>query len=451
MTINALKLRFQDLLDQNDIATSTALLDSIPTADAATLLNGTALYIAWELISTLNIERQAAIFGHLRPAMQAELARLMTRKQLALLFEKMEHDSRADLYNKLSETERAALLPVIAHVEREDIRLLASYAEGTVGSVMTSSYVALRADQTVAQALDTIRLEAPDLETIYQSYVLDSERHLVGTLSLRDLLLAEPNKSIAQIMVTEVIHARAQEPRENAMRQIAHYDLIALPVIDEAGKMVGIVTHDDALDVTRDEDTEDQLKLGAVGNLAGSFKDATITALYRNRVGWLVLLVFGNLFSGAGIAHFEDLIESMVSLVFFLPLLIASGGNAGSQSATLMVRALAMGDVETKDWVRMLAKELLVALLLGLSTALAVSFIGYFRSGYEVVLVVSLTMVTIVMVGSIIGILLPFVLTRFKLDPATASGPLITSICDGVGVLIYFNIANLLLNTPMSS
>ncbi|MBP6018410.1 MAG: magnesium transporter [Burkholderiaceae bacterium] len=427
---------------------NTTLLNEVPAVDVADLLNATPLNAAWKLLAALSTNRKASVFGHLRPAMQADMARLMSRKDLALLFEEMEHDERADLYKRLSESERQALLPGIAHAEREDIRLLASYPEGTVGSVMTSAYVTLRADQTVAQALDTIRLEAPDKETIYQAYVLDVGRHLVGAISLRDLILAAPSAVVEDIMVQEVIQSQANAPRTEATRQIAHYDLIAVPVVNEAGQMVGIVMHDDALDVTEEESTEDQLRLGAVGRLAVSLKDASIGALYRTRVGWLVILVFGNIFSGAGIAHFESLIESMVALVFFLPLLVDSGGNAGSQSATLMVRALATGEIVAKDWVQMLGKEILVALLLGLSMAFAVSLIGFVRAGPEVALIVSITMVLIVIVGSVIGMLLPFLLTRFKLDPASASAPLITSICDGVGVLIYFNIANLMLVLP---
>ena len=322
------------------------------------------------------------------------------------------------------------------------------YEAGTVGSIMTSAYLVLGAAQTIAEALQTIRIEAPSMTTIYQAYVLDSNQRLVGAVSLRDLLLADPAMKIEQIMATEVVYSNAQAPRTEATQQIAEYDLVAVPVVDEEGRMVGIVTHDDALDVTEEESTEDQLKLGAVAGIALSLKDASITALYRTRVGWLLVLVFANIFSGAGIAHFEDLIESMVVLVFFLPLLVDSGGNAGSQSATLMVRALATGKVVAKDWLQMLGKEFLVSLLLGISMAIAVSMIGYFRGGMDIALIVSLTMVTIVIVGSVIGMSLPFLLTRFKMDPASASAPLVTSICDGVGVLIYFNIASAFLIVP---
>lgn len=448
MVIDTLTLRLQSHLHQKEYAAAADLLNAVPAADAASLLKKIPSKAAWKLLSGSSISRKASVFGHLRPALQSEMARLMSREDLALLFEEMEHDVRADLYNQLSESERQALLPGLAHAEREDVRLLASYPEGTVGSVMTSAYVTLGAKQTVAQALDTIRLEAPDKETIYQTYVLDQTRHLVGTVSLRDLILAEPTVMIEDIMVKDVIQSEAQAPRTTATQKIAHYDLLAVPVVNEAGQMVGIVTHDDALDVTQEESTEDQFKLGAVGRLAASLKEASIWALYRTRVGWLVVLVFGNIFSGAGIAHFENLIESMVSLVFFLPLLIDSGGNAGSQSATLMVRSLATGDVLAKDWIQMLGKEIIVALLLGLSMALAVSSISFLRAGPDVAIVVSITMVIIVIVGSVIGMLLPFILTRLKFDPASASAPLITSICDGVGVLIYFNVASMVLKLP---
>lgn len=310
------------------------------------------------------------------------------------------------------------------------------YDSDSVGSIMKSSYLVLGAVQTVAEALATIRSEADNLETIYQAYVLESNRLLVGAVSLRDLILADPQTRIEQIMVKELIFSQADAPRTDAAHKIAFYNLLAVPVVNETGQMVGIVTHDDALDVTEEENTEDQLKLGAVGDIGLSLKDATIGALYRTRVGWLVILVFGNIFSGAGIAHFENLIESMVALVFFLPLLVDSGGNAGSQSATLMVRALATGKVVAKDWLQMLGKEFSVSLLLGISMAVAVSFVGFFRAGPEIAVIVSVTMIVIVVVGSVIGMLLPFILTRFNLDPASASAPLVTSICDGVGVLI---------------
>lgn len=224
--------------------------------------------------------------------------------------------------------------------------------------------------------------------------------------------------------------------------------MIALPVVDAEKRLVGIITYDDAMDVMEAEATEDFQRLGTVSNLGSSVATATVAMLYRARIGWLMLLVFGNIFSGAGIAYFEDTIAAHLALMFFLPILIASGGNAGSLSATLMVRALATGDIRITDWGRVLGRELVVAVMLGLSMAAAIAFIGAFRGGRDIAIVISFSMVLIVIVGSMIGMLLPFILSRFQLDPATASTPLVTSIADATGVLIYFSIAKALLPVP---
>ena len=326
---------------------------------------------------------------------------------------------------------------------------VATYPTQRVDAVMSASFMVLKADISVKDALDQIRLDAPVKDTIYFAYILDERGGLRGTVSLRDLILAQPETKIEAVMTTQVVSCSIFDEATEAVRLISAYDLLAVPVLDRHERMVGIVTYDEALDVTEEESTEDQLKLGGVGKLMGSIKDSTISRLYKMRVGWLVLLVFGNVFSGAGIAHFEDLIASMVALVFFLPLLVDSGGNAGSQSATLVVRALATGEVKRRDWLQMLGKECTVALLLGLTMAAAVASIGWWRGGPEIAAVVAATMVLIVLVGSVIGLLLPFLFNRLNLDPAAASAPLITSICDATGVLIYFSIADAFLVIPV--
>lgn len=250
-------------------------------------------------------------------------------------------------------------------------------------------------------------------------------------------------------MVSEVVFASVETPQEEVSRLIAHYDLLALPVINGGDRLVGIVTYDDAMDVAAEEATEDMHKGVSVGKLEGSLRSVSLFELYRKRVVWLVLLVFANIFSGAGIAYFEETIEAYIALVFFLPLLVDSGGNAGSQAATLMVRGMATGDVRNRDWAKLLGREVGVALALGLTMALAVSVVGIFRAGSEIALVVALSMVLIVTVGSLIGMILPFILQRFKLDPATASAPLVTSIADASGVLIYFALATAILGLPV--
>lgn len=383
----------------------------------------------------------AALFGYLDPELQMALVVSLDRSRLAGLFDSMRHDERADLYKRLTLQQRDVFLPALAQAEREDIHRLASYPESTTGAVMTSDYAVLLPQWSAAVAVEHLRSIAPDTETIYQSYVIDAERRLLGVVSLRDLIVAEPLKRIDSFMQRDPTTVQADAPREEASRLIAHYDIVALPVLNAQQQLVGIVTYDDAMDVAEDVATRDFSKSAAVSRLGVGLKNAGINLLYRKRVFWLVLLVFGNLFSGAGMAFYEEVIAANIALVFFLPLLIDSGGNAGSQSATLMVRALGTGDVRPSDWTGMLAREFAVAGLLGATMSAAVALLGYWRGGWEIALVVAITMQLVVVAGSVIGMLLPFLLSRFKLDPAAASAPLITSIADFAGVMIYFAVA----------
>lgn len=418
-----------------------AFILSEHVVDLAHFISGLELNAAWKVLDILPVEEQAKVFGYLNPECQVGLASLAKRDRMPAIITAMDADDRADLFNNLSEAQRDALIPALSQAEREDIRRLSSYEEGTAGAIMTSDYAVLTAELTVRQALDKLRLEAPDKETIYRAYVIDDQRRLIGSVRLRELILKEPETRIVDAMQGHPIAVTVDDHQEEVAQKIARYDVLALPVVDGEGRLVGIVTHDDAIDVLQEEATEDFHRVGTVGKLTVNVRDAGIALLYRKRIVWLVLLVFANIFSGAGIAYYEDTIAAYVALVFFLPLLIDSGGNAGSQSATLMVRALATGDVVMKDWGRMFVREVTIALLLGLTMAVAVSLIGIYRGGPEIAMVVSMTMVLVVLAGSLIGLSLPFILSRLNFDPATASAPLITSISDIVGVLIYFSIA----------
>ena len=386
------------------------------------------------------------LLGYLEPEHQTRLIAGMERTEMIRLFRAMDADDQADLLQRLPTGAREHVLPALAQAERDALLRLAAYDEGTVGAEMTSEYVILHPDRSAREAIEEIRRQAPDKETIYQAYVVDAERRLIGTVSLRELIVAPGEARVENLMKREVVYARAEAPRKVASELIARYDLIAVPVINGGDRLVGIVTYDDAMDVDVEETTDLFHKAGGgLGHLGASLREASVQLLYRKRVFWLVLLVFGNIFSGAGIAAFEDTIAAHIALVFFLPLLIDSGGNAGSQAATLMVRALATGEARMADWRRMLGKEVAVAALLGLTMAVAVSLLGLVRGGPEIALVVALSMVIIVIVGSTIGMSIPFALSRLKRGPATASAPLITSIADASGVLIYFAIATLVL------
>ncbi|MEE1675726.1 magnesium transporter [Agarivorans aestuarii] len=428
-----------------DKLTLRSTLDEYHFADIGQALAEFEPKEALPLISMFSLGDRAKVFSYLPPYLQADVAGLMKRHKLAALFSRMDADERADLYNDLDEEQRAMVLPGLAQAEREDLRKLSSYAEGTAGAIMTSDYATLKEHWLVSRALKQLRLEAPDKETIYQTYVIDGQRRLLGTVSLRELILASPDTQVRELMRTEVVSVTVDESQEQAAKQIRHYDLLALPVVDEVQKLVGIVTYDDAMDAAVEEATEDAQKSASVGKLDETVDRVSIWELYRKRVMWLVLLVFGAMFSGAGIAHFEDTIASHVALVFFLPLLIGSGGNAGSQAAALMVRALATGEVDKNDWSKLFARELLVGLALGLTMAAAVYSVGVFRGGPDVAMIVSMSMIIIVLVGSLVGLSLPFLLNKMKMDPATASGPLVATIADVSGVLVYFGLASVVL------
>lgn len=433
-------------LQADDLDTVRTALSGVLAVDLADTLERLPSSARATVLPLIPGEERAQAFGYLPLELQTSLVAKMPRNKVVELLGLMSSDERVDLYNTLPADRRERLLPALAHAEREDIRRLASYPADSVGAIMTSEYAALTATLSADEAIAELRRIAPDTETIYNAYVIDPQRRLMGVVSLRRLILADPDMPLSELMIRNPITVPVDSDQEEAARRIARYDFIALPVVDGDGRIVGIVTADDAMDVAAAEATEDFHKAGgSLGSLTVSMKNASVGLLYRQRVHWLVILVFANLFSGAGIAHFEDLIATNMALVFFLPLLIASGGNAGAQSATLMVRALATGDVALRDWSAMLGREVAVALLLGLTMALAVSAIGIFRGGPPIALVVAIAMLLIVMVGSVMGMSLPFLLSRFRADPASASSPLITSLADGIGILIYFGIATWLL------
>lgn len=432
-------------MDKQDTVAIEALVIEFQPADLAEFLHDEEVDICLKLLAHLDIEERAEVFGYLPLNTQFEVSEQMTVEGLAQLLNCMDSDERADLFNLMEEDRQTAVLKLMAKEEREDLRRMASYEEETVGAIMTSDYASVPVTDTVVQALDKIRKTAPDAETIYQIYVLDKLHRLVGTVSLRELIVSRPTALVSDLMETDLITMFPDQDQEEASKLISRYDLLALPVIDNQHRLVGIVTYDDAMDVAEAEATEDILKGGSVSGLEGSIKDASKFMLYRKRIFWLLLLVFANIFTAAGIAIYEDTIAKYAVLVFFMPLLIGSAGNAGSQASTLMVRALGTGDVVMSDWVKLFGREIIIALALGLTMAFAVAFIGYFRGGYDIALIVALSMVAVVMMGSLLGMSLPFILKRTGVDPATASAPLVATIADAAGILVYFGIATAIL------
>jgi magnesium transporter len=365
----------------------------------------------------------------------------------------MSHDERADLVNRLDEDVMDPVLPFLAQAERDDIRRLASYQPGTAGAVMTTDYVTLPPHITVREALERVRHEAPDRETIYYCYVVDHHRRLIGFVSLKRLILSRRTAAIENIMQRDVIFARLDEDQETAARQIDKYDLIAIPVVDAEDRLVGIITHDDAMDVLRQEQTEDILAFGGVSRDSGANEETywqgRIDESVRRRIGWLLLLFVGGTITRYIIHLFNWVDDRFPTIEFdtFIPLLIGTGGNAGSQTVGTIIRGLALGEIHGRDTARVLGREVLTGLFLGgLLGSLGFLFV-WLVLGHSAVfgLVIAVSIVGICVWANGVGALVPLLANRFDIDPALVSAPLISTLVDATGLVIFYSVAIVLL------
>jgi magnesium transporter len=330
----------------------------------------------WRFLRTSSIEHQAAIFPYFPLEMQQEMVEGAGREQMAHLIEEMAPDDRADLLRRLPAPVRDNLLRLVDEADRRDIAKLIQYPENSAGALMTTDYAWLPGNITVEEALERLRLQAPDKETIYYVYIVDEHRHLIGVVSLRDLIMASRRAILSDLMERRVFSVRDTEDRERVAREFAEYDLLAMPVVDADGRLVGIITSDDVVDVVVEEATEDVHRMGAVSPLEDDYLQTSFVRLWRNRAFWLACLFGAELFTFTALSHFEDAIAEVVVLSLFVPLCISTGGNSGSQAATLITRALALGQIGTRDWVRVLRHEVAMGLVLGLTLGV----IGFVRA-----------------------------------------------------------------------
>ncbi len=410
------------------------IIEELSDEDDTVLFRLLPREIAKETFQNLTYEKQEQIIHSLAQNVN----------KLTDLLNDLDPDDRTAFFEELPGQVAQRLLQLLSLEERRVATKLLGYPEDSIGRLMTPEFVAVKPYFTIRQTLEHIRVYGRNSETLSVIYVVNDNWKLIDDIRISEILLAPEEAKVEDVMDDRFIALNALDDQEVAVRVFLDHDRVALPVVDTEGLLLGIVTVDDVMDVAEEETTEDFHKFGSFQDAIINPLKAKVGLLYKKRILWLTALVFMNVFSGAAIAHFENVITAAVSLLFFLPLLIGSSGNAGAQSATLMIRSLAVGDVDMKDWLRLLGKEVLVSLLLGITMAIGVSLIASFRAP-DIILVVSLTMVLTVMVGSLIGLLLPFVFTKFKLDPAAASAPLITSIADITGVCIYFSIASMVL------
>lgn len=449
MSDNAHKVELLGLLRLDTSDAVRSKLEEMPVQDIAAVVGEATPAQQLQILHALPDERRTDTFSYLGHGLQRTLLERLEADEARRILHELVPDDRTALLESLDPESLENLLKLMGPEDLKQSLKLLGYPEESIGRLMTTRFVSVRPQWAVTRALDHIRHEADRGETVNHIFVTDDRGKLLDVLKLKDFILARQNAEVETLLDHEVISAEASADREQAVRIIQHYDINTLAVTDRHGVLLGIVTVDDVMDVAEKETTEDFHKMGSVGVTVTSLREASPLLLYRKRIGWLMILILVNLFSGAAIAYFENAIETVMMLIFFLPVVIASGGNAGSQAATLMVRALATGDVQMRDWFRMWGKELVVALALGLTIGLVVSMVGLWHGGRGIALVLATSLTAVVVVGSMLGMLLPFILTRFRMDPATASTPLITSVADVAGILIYFSVAAVLLHLPL--
>ena len=366
------------LEEKNEEGMRVFLEELHPATVAETLTGDLDVEQVWQFLSHTSLRQQAAIFEYFPADWQVKMVEGAGKERMARLIEQMSHDDRVDLLRRLAPPVAESLLRLVDEADRRDIANLVRQDQNTAGGLMTTDYAWVPPELAATEALDRLRLQAPSSETIYYIYVLDEERRLLGVLSLRDLILAPRHALIRDLMETTPVAVRATDDREVVAKEIAQYDLIAIPVVDEQNRMVGIVTYDDVIDVVVQEATEDVHRMGAVGPLAENYLQANFLTVWRKRAFWLACLFGAELFTFTALSYFDEAINRVVVLALFVPLCISTGGNSGSQAATLITRALALGQVTLADWLRVLRHELTMGVVLGLTLGL----IGFVRGGF---------------------------------------------------------------------
>lgn len=386
------------------------------------------------------------VFTYLEPEDQNELLLALSAEASRRVLASLPPDDRTHLLSELPGEAAQKLLNLLSPDDLAETRALLGYPEDSIGRLMTPDYVAVRPEWTITRALQHIRAMGKVSETINVVYVVDDRWHLLDALGLRHFVLADPEQTVRDIMDESYVSLSAFDDRQTAVDTMRKYDLAYLPVVDSSGVLVGIVTFDDVFDVAEEEATEDFQRVSGIEPIEIDYGRASVTLLWRKRVGWLMVLHLASFLTTTVIAHYESAIQAYVVLAMFIPMLIGAGGNTGTQSSTLIIRGLATGEIAIRDWLRILLKELQVGLLLGAALGAVVYVRGRFgEGGAEIGLVVAATMVAIVLWANLVGALLPIALRKLRLDPAVVSSPFISTLCDVTGLLIYFNIARLVL------
>jgi magnesium transporter len=442
----------REMLAENNAAELAEFCQALHPARTAEFMEGLSAPEMWAVLQYAEPQLRVQIFNFLPHEKQIEIVETMDRQQIAQLISDLPPDDRVDLLDEVKPEVVEELMPLLPTEERRDIQRLSSFPEQSAGAMMTTEFARLSEHLTVRQALEEIARQAEELETIYYLYVVDQEDHLRGLVSARQLVSAigKPETRIGDLMERDLVTVNLLDDQEQVAEKVARFDLLAIPVVDDEWRLVGIITHDDVIDVVREEAEEDAYHRGAVHPLEKSYLETRLLTLTWKRGIWLAVLFFAAVFTVFALDHYldryEDVVESISWLMAFLPLIISTGGNSGNQSATLVITALSSGDVKLTDWWRILRRELLMGVLLGgalglIGYAIAVPLVGSFLQGA----VIPFTLLLVVICGTLSGSMLPLLFRRLGLDPAMMSNPFVAGIIDVLGIIIYMQVAILVL------
>jgi magnesium transporter len=426
-----------------------ALLDEMHDEDIADLVNLLGDDEAAKLLKSLKAEEAGPIFERLDEETQETLVETIGVEGIASIVSEMSADERTDLIEGLPEKVGDTLLESLEKVDPEaaaEVEQLAKWPEESAGGLMTTDYVSVGQDLTVSAVIERLRAAAKEAETVYYVYIVTEKKRLLGVASLRDLLIATPSALMKDIMTENVFTVMPETDQEEVAKMMAKYDFYALPVLGADRKLLGVITVDDVMDVLTQEQTEDVQKLGGIEPLDLPYFQTTFWMFVRKRLPWLAIIFVGEFFTGSALRHYDKVIEAVATLAFYVPLLISTGGNSGSQSSTLIVRGLATGEIKLSDWWRVFFREAGQGLVLGLALSLiGMARVAMWGDGFRFMATIGCTLIAICVMGCTIGSMFPLLLRRLGIDPATSSAPFIASLVDVSGIIIYFNIAQWLL------
>ncbi|MCL2634721.1 MAG: magnesium transporter [Oscillospiraceae bacterium] len=444
----------EKLIDEKQFNLLRDGLSEINPADMAVMLEELPIEKGVLLFRILPKDMAAEVFAELYSEVQQALIERLSAKEIHNVIEELFLDDAVDFIEEMPAAIAKKVLAHAAPETREQINQILKYPENSAGSIMTVEYVDLKRRMTVTQAFDRIRKTGLDKETIYTCYVTDSARVLKGVVSVRSLLLSEPEQVINDIMDTNLIFSHTDSDREEVVRTFEKYDLLSIPVMDSEDRLVGIITVDDIIDVVQEEATEDFEKMAAMLPSDKPYLKTSVPRLGRNRIVWLFVLMVAAMVTGGILEFFESTLAQVSILMFFIPLLMDTGGNSGSQSATMVIRGMALGEITPSDFFKVIWKEMRTGLLVG-SILSVINFVRiwltymnneeYGTEIFRIAATVSLTLLFTVVVANVVGGFLPIVAKKIKIDPAVMAAPLITTIVDALSLIVYFSLATLLL------